>query len=250
MFANNPEAPLLVGVPRHAPAPISLPQSKIGGSPVGFPEGLWPKCKQCHRPMDFLLQLDLAAPVRLSQKFAFMYMFMCHGYLDRPGGRACQTYYPWGANKLVLLEQLPNQNLTRNLGVQVWPEFTLDFVSKKSACEIDNEQDERGRASLEALKRAALGSTIHFEAADNRPQTVQLGGEPNWIQNEETPVCPKCGGATKLLTQVDSEVESPRFLEPKTDGVWLPFGSGGVAYAFICEKECSADSTCLMWQTT
>ena len=50
----------------------------------------------------------------------------------------------------------------------------------------------------------------------------------------------------KLLVQVDGEISNPA----DSEIVWLLFGGGGVAYAFMCSDECSPDGTYLTWQTT
>jgi hypothetical protein len=81
------------------------------------------------------------------------------------------------------------------------------------------------------------------------PQTLSVGGLPMWVQSDETPVCPFCNGPMRLLFQVESEVRH-RGSKDYPEGVHLPFGGGGVAYAFICDAECTPDSTDVLWQCT
>jgi hypothetical protein len=99
------------------------------------------------------------------------------------------------------------------------------------------------------MLKGALASgadEARWDPPDRPHQTVQIGGAPGWIQGDETPACPVCGGSMKLLVQVDAEISNPAH----SQSVWLPFGSGGVAYAFMCGDECSPEGTYLMWQTT
>src|SRR5687768_14070183 len=118
----------LAGRPVASPQPITDLVSKVGGTPVGITAEQWPACRECGRRMDFLLQLDLRRPLRLSERYAFAYLFMCQGYLDRHGGHQCETWYPeTGANRLLLLESPAAGVSPPDLGVVKWREFALEF---------------------------------------------------------------------------------------------------------------------------
>jgi hypothetical protein len=81
------------------------------------------------------------------------------------------------------------------------------------------------------------------------PEILRLGGRPQWIQRDETPRCPACGSTVRFLAQVLAELK-PFSVTRLDENVLLPFGAGGIAYIFICERECSPDSDYFMWQTT
>jgi hypothetical protein len=51
----------------------------------------------------------------------------------------------------------------------------------------------------------------------------------------------------KLLAQLDAEVAESSFDEEK---YYLPFGSGGWGYMFVCERECDARGAVFLWQTS
>ena len=50
---------------------------------------------------------------------------------------------------------------------------------------------------------------------------TKLGGRPGWIQNEETPDCPKCQSRMSFALQLAS-------------GKGISYGDMGNLYAFIC----------------
>ncbi|UOP00844.1 hypothetical protein [Kingella potus] len=66
-------------------------------------------------------------------------------------------------------------------------------------------------------------------SANSRENLFRLGGEPTWVQSAEVPVCPVSGEKMRFLFQMDSNL-------PDTEGGELLFGSGGVLYAFWCDK--------------
>lgn len=269
------DAVVTVGRPWPSGPILSL-TSKIGGVPVGLPENQWPSCRQCGRHLDFLLQLNLQDPVPISRRFLFAYVFMCSGYSDRSGRNQCNTWHPEaGASRITLLES-PDPNIVpRYLGVTKWPDFDLTFgppwsrdegrvpmealmptgsegvdVHLETLIVMPRTRAERSvpqKSRLEIVERRRKRWRVRLEVPYRPPQTIQLGGKPIWIQGDETPRCPQCGGAMKLLAQILADLEDTF---QKENPAWLPFGAGGVAYAFICEGECSPDGTYLMWQTT
>jgi len=72
---------------------------------------------------------------------------------------------------------------------------------------------------------------------------TKLGGDPDWLQTDERPVCPCCKHPMTFLAQIDS-FEHVR-LDPETapdlktlralerDQHWV-FGDGGMIYVFFC----------------
>jgi len=66
----------------------------------------------------------------------------------------------------------------------------------------------------------------------------KLGGEPTWLQGDETPACPACGHDMRFVAQLE---EGPDW---KTA---MNFGGGGWAYVFQC-AECES-SAAMLWQS-
>jgi len=84
--------------------------------------------------------------------------------------------------------------------------------------------------ALAAPEGAAFGPPTGLRAGDDDGDGLEdtdavgrLGGEPDWIQDDETPEC--CGGAMRFLLQLD-EAAHPQ----------LNFCGGGAAYAFSCDR--------------
>jgi hypothetical protein len=75
-----------------------------------------------------------------------------------------------------------------------------------------------------------------YEDIRSAPQSLvagKAGGQPAWIQYDETPTC-RCGAVMSFVAQLDERAASG-----------LNFG-GGSAYAFIC-KHCRLSAK-LLWQ--
>jgi hypothetical protein len=71
-----------------------------------------------------------------------------------------------------------------------------------------------------------LGKSTNLE--DEANAHIKLGGLPNWIQDEEYPVCKKCGRIMMFVSQINSD-ES--FSEKNQA---LMFGDSGRLYTFVC----------------
>lgn len=65
--------------------------------------------------------------------------------------------------------------------------------------------------------------------SNGRENLFRLGGEPTWVQSAEVPICPICGEKMDFLFQLDSDL-------PSVNGNEIWFGSGGILYAFWCDK--------------
>ena len=138
--------------------------------------------------------------------------------------------------------------------VTPFAERAVDFVPY-----TDEDEDESGAgpinpAFLELLQEAEANAPADAENVEvvlpphwMAPKTIQLGGDPKWLQSPERPSCPMCGGRMKLLAQLDAEVAESSFDQQK---YYLPFGSGGCGYMFSCAKECNAGGAAFLWQTT
>jgi len=58
----------------------------------------------------------------------------------------------------------------------------------------------------------------------------KLGGEPNWIQKDETPKCPRCNKKMTFICQIDSIGYTGSAI---TTSEYM-FGDVGMLYNFFC----------------
>ena len=93
------------------------------------------------------------------------------------------------------------------------------------------------RVKLELVRPG--DSAIPLDYSDNLGMRTKLGGEPNWIQGDDTPLCADCGKEMVFVAQIDSieheNVHNPLnfdFLGPRVDE--FTFGDVGMIYVFFC----------------
>jgi hypothetical protein len=92
------------------------------------------------------------------------------------------------------------------------------------------------------LERVLPGeSAVPGEYPDNLGQRTKLGGEPDWIQIDDTPGCPQCEKPMSFVAQIDS-------IDYTGWGVSGPymFSDVGMIYLFFC-GECGEASTVLQF---
>lgn len=72
---------------------------------------------------------------------------------------------------------------------------------------------------------------------------TRLGGQPQWIQTDETPTCDGCQKAMTFVGQIDSIAAQKnalgKFLSDKKS---FMFADVGMVYVFLCMKCCSSKS--------
>lgn len=83
---------------------------------------------------------------------------------------------------------------------------------------------------VQRLKLAATGSPV--ERSDRSGHRTKLGGKPDWIQSDETPICPECNERETFIGQIDSidHVVGDNREETQT----YMFGDAGMIYVFFC----------------
>jgi hypothetical protein len=170
--------------------------SRSGGVPL-VPAGLsWPSCVTCSGPMQFLVQL---LPGDVPELDHMLLIFMCQ---NDPG--LCDEWEPFGGgNRAYLVSQ-----------AEVAPA----------------EPPTSGQIRLDAVTR------LTFQPADSSNAVHALGfvgGQPDWIQNDETPTCPRCSARMGFIAQLE---EGP---------TGMNFGGGGCGYAFACVRCLQA---AFLWQ--
>jgi hypothetical protein len=71
----------------------------------------------------------------------------------------------------------------------------------------------------------------------DKPVLGQLGGEPDWIQGDETPDCPSCAARMTFIAELE---------EGHDFSTSANFGGGGRGYVFSC-RPCS--EAAFLWQS-
>ncbi|MFD0141884.1 MULTISPECIES: YwqG family protein [unclassified Streptomyces] len=172
--------------------------SRAGGLPL-VPEGfVWPLCAECGGAMQFIAHLDRGADV--------VSVFMCQ---NEPG--MCEEWDPAaGGNRAYVF---PTEGLLPATAPAVG-ETRLDKVSVLVARPVEAE---------------TYGEEDTFGPVDGKEVLGQLGGQPYWLQWDETPDCAGCGRGMAFVAQLDQVAN---------------FG-GGYAYVFVCEG-CSRAA--FLWQ--
>ena len=67
---------------------------------------------------------------------------------------------------------------------------------------------------------------------NNLGKRTKLGGTPDWIQDDETPKCNKCGKKMSFVSQIDSI----GYNEKNENRKKYMFGDVGMLYLFFCFK--------------
>ena len=80
----------------------------------------------------------------------------------------------------------------------------------------------------------AVAPVVAVSAKPSRGVLGQVGGEPEWIQGDETPEC-ACGARMRFVVQLSPE-----------GGGGINFGDAGEGYAFVCEH-CPEEAS-FLWQ--
>lgn len=92
------------------------------------------------------------------------------------------------------------------------------------------------------LERVAAGDrAVRGEYPDNLGLRTKLGGDPEWIQDEETPTCPDCGAAMVFVGQIDSVEHDAPENPLRRDALAVKdymFGDVGMIYVFFCYDCC------------
>jgi hypothetical protein len=217
-----------------ASSPICDPVIKIGGSPVFLAAADWPQCSHCGARMEFIAQLPLRDPLPLSTSWDMAYVFMCPGRFDDRGWLECQTWAPNSGANAVLLQRGsdPQMSLARP---PAYPEYA---VSLRHCLEPDVD---------------TANYDQYDECYEDVSSSTKLGGVAVWLQTNETPPCPACGGDMRLIAQIDAELEGALPADPREwsdmKKSFLQFGDGGVGYVFLCKNECGPNGAAFLWQT-
>lgn len=73
---------------------------------------------------------------------------------------------------------------------------------------------------------------------------TRRGGKPEFLQFEEWPPCPACGGTMDFLASFDASLGE----DSTGKFVTADFGDAGVGYVYACSSRCSKDGASFLWQ--
>ncbi|MFB7667409.1 DUF1963 domain-containing protein [Kitasatospora sp. NPDC056138] len=228
-------------------APDAL-ATRTGGVPLAPAGTAWPQCSTCDGPMQFLAQILLDDLGRHAGQGAVegrgvLALFMCQ---NDPG--MCDEWDPQaGGNRALVfpataLQQIPVPTLDED------QDQDEDEEDEEDEDEDDEEDDQEslllGAVSAVAYETpstpADYGQAYEEWARQpgRNPLDIlgQLGGQPEWLQNDETPVCPACAREMRLVVQLE---------EGRDHMTAMNFGGRGEAYAFACEPCAEA---VFLWQ--
>lgn len=190
-------------------------KTTFGGMPSAQKGELaWPTCKTCHGPMQFLGQIRTNGVLGNH----LLLLFMCQ---NEPG--MCDEWAADGGGNAVIVVPTDDLKLAQppSGGVTLRP-------VRYGTTMVGVEAEDYGEA-LDKWRQENPG----------RPREVlgQLGGEPGWIQSDETPGCDICRTPMSFVAQLE---EGP---DHRTA---MNFGGGGCAYVFQCS--CSGTTAKMLWQ--
>ena len=199
--------------------------TRTGGTPLAPVGTPWPTCATCDGSMQFLAQIvleDLGRPTSqaTSHIARTMAIFMCQ---NDPG--MCDEWSPTlGGNRALLF---PVSDLRPMATPHEDDEGTLRLGAVNAVTLVSIAGSGYGSA------RESWGSR-----SENGMRDVlgQLGGQADWLQDDETPQCPHCTRSMELVAQLEEGPEHSTAMN---------FGGGGTAFAFACEP---CTEAAFLWQ--
>lgn len=207
--------------------------SKFAGKPWLSAEEQWPICPNCHKKLQFLLQLNLdKLPDKLQGKFGngLLQFFYCINFESEC---AYEAWEPFA--KTYLLRIVQPDNNTPNLEISV-PEDSFPAKLIVGWEEIDDYPN-LGDEDPELTQ----GITIENEERDLFYENLissgdKLAGWPQWIQYYQYPNCPTCNQPmNQFVFEIDSE-----------DNIPYMWGDVGIGYMIQCSTH--KEQLAFLWQ--
>jgi hypothetical protein len=78
---------------------------------------------------------------------------------------------------------------------------------------------------------------VELDYPKNLGLRTKLGGEPEWIQSDDTPACPHCNQPMKFVAQIDSiehQADNNPWSLPALGDQDYMFEDVGMIYVFFC----------------
>lgn len=203
------------------PVPGDAPVTRIGGVPLAPRGTRWPHCGTCGGPMQFLAQILLgpegtggagSGAGAEGSATGVVALFACQ---NNPGG--CRDWEAFSGANLVLV--LPADGLLP-VARPALAEDADEHVLVRATVHAAARQTERA-----ADYTAARSAWAERTGVPPKHVLGQYGGEPDWLQYDQTPSCPSCATGMPLVAQLQEG--------PDAIGA-MNFGFGGRGYAFAC----------------
>lgn len=181
-----------------AKAPVTRPVTKFGGQPCWIGEPQWPLSRATGDPMQFICQIRLPVDPRFGeQRMAFVFMSGDDTWDLTPEAPA--TWEALAGENAVILQPAAFDPVVATTPLEVGPTLF------------------RGQQPVELN----VHESVEDPPFDPDRLDSRIGGEPAWLQSDETPT----DGSWIFLAQIDST----------TDEFEINFGDAGVAYVFVEE---------------
>jgi hypothetical protein len=197
--------------------PAAPKEFTIGGKPLAGAGFTWPTCACCEGPMQFLAQLPVgpASPAGIHRDQVIL-LFQCQ---NDPG--LCDEWDPDSGGNHAALVPMAGRGPVPVPGGETLlaDEDRLRLVPYVSTA-ADDEGDPAYLDAIDAPDSKVLG---------------KLGGEPVWMQDDETPTC-DCGATMQFVAQIEDR-----------GGGGINFGDAGIGYAFACPA--CPTSAKFLWQS-
>jgi len=106
------------------------------------------------------------------------------------------------------------------------------LTSSPEVDRIDYSAKKKLREYRILFERVPEGERAYPPGPNNLGLRSKLGGEPDWVQLDDTPTCPKCGEPMQFVGQIDSmENNGPHKRDREQR---FMFGDVGMIYVFYC----------------
>jgi hypothetical protein len=188
--------------------------TRTGGIPLVPAVFSWPVCRRCQGPMQFLAQVMLG-DLGMDEWRGVLPIFMCQ---SDPG--MCDEWDAVAGGNRALI--FPAGGLVPAV-VPAGPATVLGEVSAVQYVTLSEGYDQARQAWPER------------EGLPWRDVLGQLGGQPSWVQADETPACPECAKPMSFVIQLE---------EGHDYRTAANFG-GGCGYGFACQP---CGTAAFLWQ--
>lgn len=171
----------------------------------------WPRCGNCHKPMQLFLQLradDVPDDAREVLHSGTLQLFYCTS--SNPQCEVdCEAFFPFSkAHMARIVEDGPHEDISESPVSDAFPARSI--VGWSSIVDVPN---------WEELEHRGIGfeddedDEADVLADSNLPRDGEkLGGWPAWIQGVEYPNCPRCDQPMEFVFQIDSDRNIPFLL--------------------------------------
>ncbi|MCI5192749.1 MAG: DUF1963 domain-containing protein [Candidatus Electrothrix sp. AU1_5] len=200
--------------------------SKFSGIPWLSQNEEWPICPNCHKPLNFFMQLNLkdlptmSHLAQLHDSEGLVQLFYCTNE-DPHCESECEAFLPFSNSVVVRLvdiagkkpqkiEESPVVGAFSPKRIVTW-EKEKDYPDYQELAENNVELTEDEEDVYCELELTVFGD--------------KLSGWPAWVQGVEYPNCPECGETMQILFQIDSEDHLPYM-----------FGDVGCGHITVCPR--------------